>query len=122
MSNFARNLADEDESDTDGEPETPFSVDVDTDGLVMYLNAYYGKKVIDYVKKNKINGKSFLSLTHDDLKNTKLPADIQNTLLQRVALLKKDTGNPISDNDSMFVRKLILHLCIFIIILGRRFI
>ena len=122
MSNFERNLADEDDSDTDGEPETPFSVDVDTEGLVMYLNAYYGKRVIDYVKKNKINGKSFLSLTRDDLKTTKLPADIQNTLLQRVALLKKDTGNPKPDNDSMFVRKLILHLCIFIIILGRRFI
>lgn len=120
MSNFARNLADEDESDTDG--ETPFSVDVDTDGLVMYLNAYYGKKVIDYVRKNNINGKSFLSLTRDDLMNTKLPADIQNTLLQRVALLKKDTGNPKPDYDSTFVRKLILHLCIFIIILGRRFI
>ena len=90
-----------DESDSDGEPETPFSVDLDTEGLVRYLNAEYGKKVINYVRKNSINGKSFLSLTRDDLKSTKLPHGIQNSLLEKVALLKEDTAKP---DDSTFVR------------------
>ena len=122
MSNLAaRNLSDEDESDTDGEPQTPFSVDLDTEGLVRYLDAEFGKLVIRYVRKNNINGKSFLSLTHDDLKSTKIPPGIQNNLLEKVAVLKEHTCKSKPD-DSKFVRKLILHLCIFIIILGRRFI
>ena len=96
MSNLA------DESDSDGEPETPFSVDLDTEGLVRYLNAEFGTRVISYVRKNNINGESFLSLTRDDLKSTKLPNSIQNSLLEKVAVLKEDTAA--KPDDSTFVR------------------
>ena len=108
MSNLA------DESDSDGEPETPFSVDLDTEGLVRYLNAEFGRRVISYVRKNNINGESFLSLTRDDLKSTKLPNSIQNSLLEKVAVLKEDTAKP---DDSTFVRTKNIYLysiCIFI--------
>lgn len=105
MSNLA------DESDSDGEPETPFNVDLDTEGLVRYLNAEFGTRVISYVRKNNINGESFLSLTRDDLKSTKLPNSIQNSLLEKVAVLKEDTAKP---DDSTFVRTKKRYIYIYI--------
>ena len=71
--------------------EVLFRVDLDTEGLVDYLEEEdFGKKVITYVKENKLNGQSFLSLTVVDLANTNIPPESKQRLLDKVTKLNAE--------------------------------
>ena len=65
--------------------ETQFNVDCNTNELVEYLEEEFGTKVISYIRKNEIDGKAFLSLTRDRLKDSELPDKFHRALLDKVA-------------------------------------
>ena len=65
--------------------ETQFNVDFNTNELVKYLEEEFGTKVISYIRNNEIDGKAFLSLTRDRLKDSKLSDKLQRDLLEKVA-------------------------------------
>ena len=68
--------------------EKQFSIDLNTDELVSYLSEDFGKRVLSYIQNNGIDGKSFLSLTRERLKDSSLTPKFQKDLFDKVTEVK----------------------------------
>ena len=65
-----------------------YSEDFDTDALIEFLEDFPGR-VLKVLKREKINGKSFLTLTDEELKKLGMKDDDRKELLKKIYEIKE---------------------------------
>ena len=65
-----------------------YSVDFDTDALLEFLEDFAGR-VLKFLKQEKINGRSFLTLTDEELKKLGMKDNDRKELLKKIDEVKE---------------------------------
>ena len=65
-----------------------YSEDFDTDALIEFLEDFPGR-VLKVLKREKVNGRSFLTLTDEELKKLGMKDDDRKELLKKIYEIKE---------------------------------